>query len=145
MPTVLRVELQAEVDGQRDELFELVASSKGLLRWVDDADVIFSVGGAVRLKLRDAWAVGRILAIDPAQHISWTWDWEAKSLGTATVVAFDLIDHGKRTHLTLRHVGFRSRAQLELHDALWRYWFARLVAATEVEAGVTAGVASPQR
>jgi len=83
----------------------------------------------VRLRLLSAWAVGHILAIDPPQHISWTWDWEAEPLGATTVVAFDLIDHGKRTHLTLRHVGFRSRAQLELHDALWRYWFGRLVEA----------------
>ncbi len=138
MPTVLRVELQAEVDGRRQELFELVASSGGLRRWLDDADVIANVGGTVRLKLLSAWAVGHILAVDPPQHISWTWDWEAKSLGTTTVVAFDLIDHGKRTHLTLRHVGFRSRAQLELHDALWRYWFGRLVAATEVLSEIAA-------
>ena len=129
MPTVLRVELQAEVDGRRDELFELVASADGLKRWLDDADVIAKVEGTVRLRLLSAWAVGHILAIDPPQHISWTWDWEAEPLGATTVVAFDLIDHGKRTHLTLRHVGFRSRAQLELHDALWRYWFGRLVEA----------------
>lgn len=127
MPTVLRVELQAEVDGRREELFELVASAEGLGRWLDDANVIAKVDGAIRLKLLSAWAVGHVLAIDPPQHISWTWDWEAKPLGTTTVVAFDLIDHGKRTHLTLRHVGFRSRDQLELHDALWRYWFGRLV------------------
>jgi uncharacterized protein YndB with AHSA1/START domain len=129
VPTVLRVELQAEVDGRRDELFDLVASADGLKRWLDDADVIAKVGGAVRLRLLSAWAVGTILAIDPPQHVSWTWDWEAKPLGATTVVAFDLIDHGKRTHMTLRHVGFRSRAQLELHDALWRYWFGRLVEA----------------
>jgi uncharacterized protein YndB with AHSA1/START domain len=129
VPTVLRVELQAEVDGRRDELFELVASADGLKRWLDDADVIAKVEGTVRLRLLSAWAVGHILAIDPPQHISWTWDWEAEPLGATTVVAFDLIDHGKRTHLTLRHVGFRSRAQLELHDALWRYWFGRLVEA----------------
>lgn len=136
MPSVLRVELQAEVDGRRDELFELVASSEGLTRWLDDADIIARVDGAVRLRLQDAWATGHILAIDPPQHVSWTWDWEAKPLGVTTVVAFDLIDHGRRTHLTLRHVGFRSRAQLELHDALWRYWFPRLVAAADEKAAV---------
>lgn len=129
MPTVLRVELQAEIDGQRDELFELVASAAGLQRWLDEAEFTPKVGSPVRLRLRKAWAAGHILAIDPPQHVSWTWDWEAKPLGIATVVAFDLIDHGKRTHLTFRHVGFRSMAQLQLHDALWRFWFARLVAA----------------
>jgi uncharacterized protein YndB with AHSA1/START domain len=93
------------------------------------------------LRLRNAWAVGRVLAIDAPQHVSWTWDWEAKTLGVTTVVAFDLIDHGKRTHLTLRHVGFRSRAQLEIHDALWRYWFARLVEVTRVVSASGHGLA----
>ena len=132
MPTVLRVELQAEVDRRRDELFELVASAGGLGRWLDEVEFTPKVGNPVRLRLRNSWAAGHILALDPPQHISWSWDWEAKPLGTTTVVAFDLIDHGKRTHLTLRHVGFRSRAQLDLHDALWRYWFGRLVDATAV-------------
>ena len=72
-----------------------MASADGLKRWLDDADVIAKVEGAVRLRLLSAWAVGHILAIDPPQHISWTWDWEAEPLGTTTVVAFDLIDHGK--------------------------------------------------
>jgi len=132
VPTVLRVELQAEVDRRRDELFELVASAGGLGRWLDEVEFTPKVGNPVRLRLRNSWAAGHILALDPPQHISWSWDWEAKPLGTTTVVAFDLIDHGKRTHLTLRHVGFRSRAQLDLHDALWRYWFGRLVDATAV-------------
>ena len=78
----------------------------------------------------DGVAIGRVLALDPVQHIGYSWDWEAQPLGYATTVAFDLIAHGSRTHLTLRHVGFRSAAQAELHDALWRYWFGRLVRAT---------------
>ena len=61
--------------------------------------------GLVRLRLRDATAVGKVLAIDPPQHISFTWDWEAEPLGQVSVVAFDAIDHGARTHVTLRHVG----------------------------------------
>jgi uncharacterized protein YndB with AHSA1/START domain len=130
VPTVLRVELQAEVDRRRDDLFELVASARGLGRWLDEAELTPKVGDAVRLRLRNAWAFGHILALDAPQHISWTWDWEAAPLGVATVVAFDLIDHGKRTHITIRHVGFRSRAQLDIHDAMWRYWFGRLVDAT---------------
>jgi hypothetical protein len=47
--------------------------------------------------------------------------------------------------MTLRHVGFRSRAQLELHDALWRYWFGRLVDATEVEPEVATEIIPAQR
>jgi uncharacterized protein YndB with AHSA1/START domain len=128
--SILRVELQAEVEGRRDVLFALVASAGGLRQWLDDVEFAPSVGGPVRLRLRNAWATGHILAIDPPQHISWTWDWEGAPLGVATVVAFDLIDHGKRTHMTMRHVGFGSRAQLSVHEALWRYWFGRLVEAT---------------
>ena len=139
MPTDFRVELQAEVDGRRDSLYPLVASAEGLRTWVDEAEFNPAVGSAVRLRLRDAVTVGHVLAIDPPQHVSWTWDWEGEPLGTATVVAFDLIDHGSRTHLTLRHVGFRSREQFEIHDAMWRHWFARLVEAAAASVAASPG------
>ena len=113
----MRVELQAEVDGRRDA-----------------ADVEPKPGGGVRLRLRDAIVIGRVVAVDPPQHVSFSWDWEAEPLGALTVVSFDLIDHGPRTHLTLRHVGLPSAAQVGLHDALWRYWFARLVAVARMVA-----------
>lgn len=123
----MRVELQAEVDGRRETVYPLVATAAGLRRWLDAADLEPRPGGQVRLTLRDSVASGRVLAIDAPQHISFSWDWEGSSSGDATVVAFDLIDHGARTHLTMRHVGFRSPAALTLHEALWRHWFARLV------------------
>jgi uncharacterized protein YndB with AHSA1/START domain len=130
----LRVEHQGEVDGERTEHFALVATEAGLRRWLDGAEFEPRPGGRVRFVLRDAVAVGRVLAIDPPQHVSVSWDWEDEPLGYATVVAFDLIDHGRRTHLTVRHVGFRGGAQAELHDALWRTWFGRLLAAARLPA-----------
>ncbi len=44
-------------------------------------------------------------------------------------MAFDAIDHGARTHVTLRHVGLPSRAQVELHEEMWRHWLDRFEAA----------------
>jgi uncharacterized protein YndB with AHSA1/START domain len=126
----LRVELQAEVSGQREVLFPLVSTADGLADWIDEAALDPRVGGGFRFRMLDGVAIGRVLALDPVQHIGYSWDWEAQALGYPTTVAFDLIAHGSRTHLTLRHVGFRSPAQAELHDALWRYWFGRLVRAT---------------
>lgn len=134
MPSDLRVEHQAEVPGRREGLFTLVSTSEGLSRWLDAAELTPTVGGAVRLTLRQAVAAGQVLAIDPPQHISWTWDWEAEPLRAQTVVSFDLIDHAERTHLTIRHVGFRSRAQQQLHDALWRYWFRHLTRTASMDA-----------
>jgi uncharacterized protein YndB with AHSA1/START domain len=125
-----RVELQAEVGGRREGVFDLVSTGAGLRRWLDDAELEPRVGAPARLRMLGAVATGTVLAVDAPQHLSLTWDWEAAPLGVPSVVAFDLIDHGRRTHLTLRHVGFRSDAQRTLHDALWRHWFARLVAAT---------------
>lgn len=125
----LRVELQAEVDGERELLFPLVASTDGLRTWLDDASLDARLGGGCTIRMHDAVAVGRVTALDPVQHLGLSWDWEAQPLGHATTVAFDLIAHGPRTHLTLRHVGFRGVRQAALHDAMWRYWFARLVEA----------------
>jgi uncharacterized protein YndB with AHSA1/START domain len=124
-----RVELQAEVDGRRADLFALVSSANGFRRWLDDAEFEPKVGSACRFVMGDAIAVGQVLAVSAPQHVSMTWDWEGEPLGSPSVVAFDLIDHGKRTHVTLRHVGLADRAQRELHDAMWHHWFGRLVKA----------------
>lgn len=140
--TDLRVELQAEVQEHRRELFELVSTQVGLARWLDAAEIEARVGGQVRLRMRDAEATGEVLALTAPQHISWSWSWDGSS-GADGVVAFDLIEHGSRTHLTLRHVGFRTRAQRELHEELWRYWFGRLLdAARRAGAEVTPAGAS---
>jgi uncharacterized protein YndB with AHSA1/START domain len=79
----------------------------------------------VRLRLRDAEATGEVLALDPPQHISFTWQWLSEPGKPPSVVAFDAIDHGARTHVTLRHVGLSSPAEVELHDRVWRHWLAR--------------------
>ena len=124
-----RVELQAEVDAPREAVFALVSSAPGLARWLDAAELEPLVGGVVRLRLRDARVVGRVVALDPPQHISFSWDYPDEPLGAPSVVAFDAIDHGHRTHLTLRQVGLPSVRSQELHEALWRHWFPRLVRA----------------
>ncbi len=124
-----RIELQAEVDGRRADLFPLVSTADGMAHWLDGAEIAATPGTPVRLRLREAVAVGTVLAVDSPQHLSIAWDWEGEPLGCPSVVAFDLIDHGSRTHLTLRHIGFPGRASTELHTALWRYWFERLVTA----------------
>src|SRR5262245_25218857 len=126
MPTDFRVEQQAEVSGRRTELYPLVSTAEGLARWLDEAEHQPKIGAKVRLRRRDGVAVGTVVAVDPPQHISWTWDWEGEPLASPSVVAFDLIDHAERTHLTVRQVGLRSRAQRDVHDALWRHWFGRL-------------------
>ena len=126
-----RVELQHEIDADRHGVFGLVSTSAGLRQWLDDGEIDARVGGEVRLRLRDAEVEGKVLAVDPPQHISFTWQWlgEAVAFG---VVAFDTIDHGRRTHLTLRHVGLRGAAQVQLHEELWRYWLERLIEAAKL-------------
>lgn len=124
-----RVELQLEVDAPRAAVYGLLATADGLGAWLDEAELEPRVGGSVRLRLLDATAVGTVLALDPPQHISFTWDWLEEPMGGASVVAFDAIDHGARTHVTLRHVGLPGRRQLELHQALWEHWLQRFESA----------------
>lgn len=123
-----RVELQTEVDAPREFVFPLLATAEGLAKWLDEAELEPRVGGRVRVRLRDAVAVGKVLSVGPLQHISFSWEWEAEPLGVLTVVAFDAIDHGSRTHVTFRHVGLPTRAQVDLHDAMWRFWLERFEA-----------------
>lgn len=124
-----RVEQQLEVDAPRAAVYELFATQNGLRRWLDAADLEERVGGAVRVRLRDATATGKLLALDPPQHISFTWQWAGQRDAPLTVVAFDAIDHGARTHVTLRHVGLRTRAELDVHQELWRHWLERFAQA----------------
>jgi uncharacterized protein YndB with AHSA1/START domain len=125
-----RVEVQAEVDARRADVFPLLATAEGLALWMDEAQLDPTVGGRARFRLRDGVAVGEVLSLQPPQHISFTWDWEGRALGRTSVVAFDAIDHGKRTHVTFRHVGLPSPSQVNLHDEMWRYWMKRFVEAT---------------
>jgi len=120
-----RVELQTEVEARRDLVFPLFATAHGLRRWLDAATLDARVGGELRATLRDAQAVGRVIALDPPQHVSYAWDWVRQPLGTNSVVAFDVIDHGARTWITLRHVGLPSPQQVLLHEEMWRYWLKR--------------------
>ena len=123
-----RVELQTEVDAPRVLVYPLLATAEGLAKWLDEADLRPDVGAPVRFRLRHAIAVGEVLAVDPPQHISFSWDWEGRPLGRPSVVAFDAIDHGARTHVTFRHVGLLP-GQVELHEEMWRYWRTRFEAA----------------
>ena len=124
-----RVELQLEVDAPRKAVYELFATAAGLRRWVDAAELEPRIGGALNVKLRDASAAGKVLALDPPQHISFTWEWAGQRDAPPTVVAFDAIDHGSRTHVTLRHVGLHTRAESDLHNELWRHWLERFAEA----------------
>ncbi|MGI8928806.1 MAG: SRPBCC family protein [Candidatus Limnocylindrales bacterium] len=130
-----RVELQTEVDAARVVIYPLLATAEGLAQWLDEAELEPRVGGRVRLRLRDAVAVGEVLSVGAPQHISFSWDWEAEPLGRLTVVAFDAIDHGERTHVTIRHVGLPTPLQVELHDAMWRFWLERFEAAARALPG----------
>jgi uncharacterized protein YndB with AHSA1/START domain len=120
-----RVELQLEVDAPRSAVYELFATEAGLRRWLDAAELEPHVGGALRVRLRDATASGKVLALDPPQHASFSWEWSGQRDAPPMVVAFDAIDHGSRTHVTLRHVGLRTRAESDLHRELWRHWLER--------------------
>jgi uncharacterized protein YndB with AHSA1/START domain len=137
------VELQQEVHAHRSDVWPLIATAEGLASWTDGATMEPSVGAPVRLQLRDATAVGAVLAVDPPQHLSFTFDWEGDPIGSQTVVALDAIDHGDGTHLTLRHVGLPGGRQRDLHEALWRYWFGRLVRAASSAGAPASSAGAP--
>lgn len=131
MTAPTRVELQAEVGRERESMYALVSTAAGLSIWLDWAEFDATIGGAYRFGMGHAVASGSVVALTAPQHISFGWDWEDEPLGVPSVVAFDLIDHGQRTHITVRQVGFPSDAQRQLHSELWRYWFGHLLHATD--------------
>ncbi len=120
------VELQAELHVPRDRVYPLFATQVGLEAWVDEATFTPEVGAAVRLRLGERVGSGAVLAVDPPQHVSFSLSWEGDPPGSPGIVAFDAIDHGERTHLTLRHVGLSDPVGREAAAELWRHWFVRL-------------------
>ncbi len=132
-----RAELQVVVDAPRAAVFSLLATTDGLRQWLDAAEVEARVGGSLRVQMLDGQAVGEVLAYDPPTHISFTWRWSSEPVGAPSVVAFDAIEHGGRTLVTLRHVGLPTHAEAELHTEMWRHWLARFEAATRALAHAT--------
>lgn len=128
-----RVELQREVDAPQVAVFDLFATAEGLRSWLDEAEFEPRVGAPVRFRLGGSTAVGEVVAVDRPQHISFSWEWLEEPLGRPSVVAFDAIDHGARTHVTLRHVGLPNARQVELHEQMWRYWLERFAAAARTQ------------
>jgi uncharacterized protein YndB with AHSA1/START domain len=136
----MRIELQAEVPGPREALFPLVATLDGLRRWLDGAELErgtgtadepdgaaqLEIGSRLRLRFHEGIAHARVVALDPPQHVSLSWSWEGEPPTGGGVVAVDLIAHGERTHMTLRHVGLVTSAAVALHEGIWRHWFGRL-------------------
>lgn len=120
-----RVERQTEVDAPRRLVFPLFATAEGLRLWLDEAELDPRVGGQLRVRMRDAQAVGKVVALDPPQHISFQWDWVVAPLGSPSVVAFDAIDHGARTWVTVRQVGLPTPEHVRVHDEMWRQWIYR--------------------
>jgi uncharacterized protein YndB with AHSA1/START domain len=105
-------------------------------RGTGDDEAPLEVGGRLRVRMHEAIAECRVTSLEVPQHVGLTWSWApgtgvppAAAGDRPTAVAFDLIDHGGRTHLTLRHVGLATHAEAEAHEQAWRHWFARLVRA----------------
>ena len=115
----------ALTDASFDGAHHVWTASGATITYMDSDGLDARVGGELRATLRDSQAVGRVLALDPPQHISFAWDWVERPLGATSVLAFDVIDHGSRTWVTLRHVGLPSEAQIALQDQVWRYWLGR--------------------
>jgi hypothetical protein len=63
-----RVELQAELDAPRTAVFELMASTDGLRRWLDEAELEARVGGHVRVRMHEAPPRARCCRTAAAAH-----------------------------------------------------------------------------
>jgi uncharacterized protein YndB with AHSA1/START domain len=87
-----------------ERVYQALTEKKDLERWfVQKADVELRPGGAVRLEWApDAVETGEILALEPAERLSYTW---VALEPTPTTVTFELTGEKDGTRLHLIHAG----------------------------------------
>jgi uncharacterized protein YndB with AHSA1/START domain len=105
------------------------------LRWQGvEAEIELEPGGVFRMNVRgDGFASGRVVEVEPARRLVFTWGWEHESLGVppgSTVVEIELEPDGDGTLLRLTHSGLPPAA-VDVHRAGWEHYSGRLAIAAE--------------
>jgi uncharacterized protein YndB with AHSA1/START domain len=118
------------LDAPASEVYRLLTTVEGLLRWIAvDAIVDPVPGGRLQWTHENgATMVGRFLALDPPRRLVIAYGWRDDLMGVppeSTTVEIELEEHEGRTTLTLVHRGIPPGVVTD-HQRGWVYFLGRL-------------------
>jgi uncharacterized protein YndB with AHSA1/START domain len=118
------------LDAPRAEVYRLLTTADGLLRWMAMEAVAEPVPGG-RLQWtheNGATMVGRFLELEPPRRLVFAYGWRDDLMGVppeSTTVEIELEEADGRTTLSLVHRGL-SHAVMEEHRLGWEFFSLRL-------------------
>jgi uncharacterized protein YndB with AHSA1/START domain len=145
------VEVERRIAATPDEVFRYLTDPEKYTRWKGhQAELDPRPGGRYRVRMGpEAVALGEYVEVEPPTRVVFTWGWEGSGdvPPGSTMVEITLRADGDGTLLRLRHTGFPSEADADLHREGWQIYVGRLVevlAGSQPEDGSgTAGVSRP--
>lgn len=137
------VEVERRIAATPDEVFTYLTDPEKYTRWKgQQAELDPRPGGRYRVRMGpEAVALGEYVEVEPPSRVVFTWGWEGSGdvPPGSTTVEITLRADGDGTWLRLRHIGFPSEADADLHREGWQMYVARLV---EVAAGAQPDIGS---
>ena len=134
-----RLDVERRIGAPPDEVFAYLTDPAKYARWMGrDAELDPRPGGLYRVRMSpDAVALGEYVAVEPPSRVVFTWGWEGSGSVPpgSTTVEITLQEDGDGTLLRLRHTGFSSDADADLHREGWEMYVARLAAVSRAAAG----------
>jgi uncharacterized protein YndB with AHSA1/START domain len=125
------VDVERRIAATPDEVFAYLTDPKKYTRWKgEQAELDPRPGGLYRVRMGpDAVALGQYVEVEPPSRVVFTWGWEGSGdvPPGSTTVEITLREDGDGTLLRLRHTGFPSEADADLHREGWEMYVGRLV------------------
>ncbi len=132
------VDVERRIAATPDEVFTYLTDPEKYTRWKGErAELDPRPGGLYRVRMGpDAVARGEYVEVEPPSRVVFTWGWEGSGdvPPGSTTVEITLRPDGDGTLLRLRHTGFPSDADADLHREGWEMYVGRLVAVTAEDA-----------
>lgn len=128
-------------DAPRPLVFQAWTEPQHLVRWWGPSNFTlpvceqdFRIGGAYRYCMRapggtDHWVWGEYREIVEPERLVFTWEREDEAglrAGLRNLVTVTLAAQGRKTHLTLHHATFQTRADRDDHRGGWTECLERL-------------------
>ena len=127
------VDVERRIAATPGEVFTYLTDPEKYTRWKgEQAELDPRPGGLYRVRMGpDAVALGEYVEVEPPTRVVFTWGWEGSGdvPPGSTTVEITLREDGDGTLLRLRHTGFPSDADADLHREGWEMYVSRLIAA----------------
>ena len=117
----MNIEKSYELPFSTDVVYAAWVSSETVIPPATAMDIDPVVGGHYRLTAEMPGYVGKnkgkFLAVEPGQHLRYTWEWNGDGDVSEIDVTFTAVEEG--TVLTLVHSGFANQESVDSHDSGW--------------------------